>query len=87
MHVQEMELAREEVSRILHQPQTDLEQLRDTVSAQTEHVSNMRAAKDAAIKSLMHCRQDKDRLLTLMNGDPAPGMEALAAARIRLPGD
>ena len=78
-------MAREEVARILHQPQTDLEQLRDTVSAQTEHAENMRAAKDAAIQSLAQCRQDKDRLLTLMNSETPPTGEALAAAGISCP--
>ena len=75
-------MAREEVARVLHQPQTDLEQLRDTVDAQTEHAGNMRAAKNAAIQSLAQCRQDKDRLLMLMNSDPPPTGEALAAAGI-----
>ena len=85
--LQEMEMARDEVSRILQQPQTDLEQLRDTVDAQTEHAGNMCAAKDAAVQSLAQCRQDKDRLLMLMSGNPPPTVEALAAAGIRLPGD
>ncbi len=77
-----MEVARTEVARILHQPQTDLEQLRETVNAQKEHASNMRTAKDAAVHSLTQCRHDKDRLLTLMNSDPPPTPEALAAAGI-----
>ena len=67
---QEMEVAREEVSRILHQPHTDLEQLRETVSAQAEHVLNMRAARDEATGSLARCRRSKDELLRLMNLDP-----------------
>ena len=62
-----MEVAREEVSRILHQPHTDLEQLRETVAAQAEHVLNMRAARDAATGSLAGCRRSKDELLRLMN--------------------
>lgn len=82
--VQEMEVAREEVSRILHQPQTDLEQLRDTVNAQREHVSSRRAAREAAVESLVQCRADKDQLLSLMNADPPPSFEALAAAGFRL---
>ena len=67
---QEMEVAREEVSRILHQPHTDLEQLRDTVSAQAEHVVNMRAQRDEATGGLARCRRSKDELLRLMNLDP-----------------
>ena len=78
-------MARGEVARILHQPQTDLEQLHETINAQTEHAGNMRAAKEAAIQSLAQCRQDKDRLLTLMNSDPPPTAEALAAAGIGCP--
>ena len=67
---QEMEVAREEVSRILHQPHTDLAQLRETVAAQAEHVLNMRAARDAATGALARCRRGKDDLLRLMNLDP-----------------
>ena len=74
---QEMEVAREEVSRILHQPHTDLDQLCETVSAQAEHVRNMRAARDEATGSLARCRQSKDELLRLMNLDP-PHASAVA---------
>ena len=53
--LQDMEGAREQVLTILRQPQTDLEQLHGTVKAQTEQVSNVRAAKDVAIVSLAQC--------------------------------
>ena len=82
MALQEMDLARKEVSRILYQPQTDLEQLHETVNAQREHVIHMRAAKSEAAECLMRCRKDKDELLRLMILDAPPTAEALAAARL-----
>ena len=77
-----MEVAREEVSRILHQPHTDLAQLRETVSAQAEHVVNMRAQRDEATGGLARCRRSKDELLRLMNLDPPhapPAAQPLSA--------